>query len=98
MANWKGGIISRNGYTMIYSLNHPFKRRNGYVFEHRIIVEKIIGRYLEPEEEVHHINRIRNDNRPENLMVFVSKSVHRIFENSGNVDIKHIIFDGRNHI
>lgn len=37
------------------------------VFQHREVMEEILGRALLPEEEVHHMNGIRTDNRPENL-------------------------------
>lgn len=46
---------------------HPRASRSGYVFEHIVVTENQLGRYLAREETIHHINGVRDDNRPENL-------------------------------
>jgi hypothetical protein len=94
--DWKGGkTIHTAGYVYLYSPDHPFHDNKKYVFEHRLVVEKIIGRYLEPTERVHHINEVKADNRPQNLMAFTSEPMHKKFERTGTVPPDAIIFDGR---
>lgn len=57
------------GYVRVYCPMHPEANTWGYVYEHRVIAEQIIGRRLEPGEIVHHKNGKRWDNRVENLEV-----------------------------
>ncbi len=78
-----------------YKPDHPFRNSHNYIFEHRLVIEKQIDRYLQAGEPVHHINKIRNDNRPENLMAFISDSAHQRFEKGGKYSQIEIIFDGR---
>lgn len=68
-----------DGYIHIYKPEHPFASKDGYVMEHRLIMEEKIERILQPEEEVHHINHKKDDNRPENLHLFASKQEHMRF-------------------
>lgn len=64
---------TNDGYIRIYCPTHPKSTSDGYVFEHRLIMEKHIGRYLRDDEVVHHINHVRNDNRLENLELMTFK-------------------------
>src|SRR5215510_7874257 len=65
---WKGGTYKNaKGYRMVLCIGHPAADRDGYVLEHRLVMEKHLGRYLRPDEDVHHINGIKEDNRIENL-------------------------------
>jgi len=92
---WKGGhCYNTEGYILIHKPNHPFVQSNNYVKEHRLIVEKQIGRYLKPEEVTHHLGA-KDDNRPQMLMAFVNQSTHQCFERGSIVNPQNIIFDGR---
>lgn len=57
----------RSGYILVYAPDHPKATKDGYVFEHRIEMERSIGRILNDDEVVHHLNHNRSDNRIENL-------------------------------
>lgn len=75
-SNWRGGRKElKSGYVYIYAPNHPYATKQGYVMEHRLVMEKMIGRYLEWYEEVHHDNGQKSQNDPDNLILKV-KGVH----------------------
>ena len=74
---WKNGRrITKFGYIMIYKPNHPFANNHKCVFEHRLVMEKHIGRYLKSNEIVHHVNGKNGDNRIANLLLFNNQSKH----------------------
>ena len=102
-SRWKGGRNKvSSGYIEIYSPDHPNRHRTisstgvgGYVLEHRLVMEKEIGRYLHPWETVHHINGIKDDNRIENLKLLPGKEhntrVQEVYKE--NQFLKQIVSD-----
>lgn len=87
--NWKGGRRQMvNGYVEVYSPSHPNKNARNCIYEHRAIMEKIIGRLLNKGEQVHHKNKIKNDNRPENLELLNTREhlvkYHRVGKDNPN--------------
>lgn len=67
--NWFGGqTITREGYVFIRNPIHPRAKPNGYVKRAIFVLEEKLGRPLLPDEVTHHINGIKDDDRPENLM------------------------------
>jgi len=78
--NWKGGKkMATEGYLLIYKPEHPFATKQRYVPEHRLVVEKHLGRYLTKSEVIHHINEIRTDNKIKNLYLFAKRWQHCVY-------------------
>lgn len=78
---WRGGTkIGKGGYILVWIPEHPNSNSQGYVSEHRLVMETHIGRHLYPEEVVHHINKDRQDNRVDNLELMDSNSAHSMLE------------------
>lgn len=70
---WKGGVVpAGNGYTKQLVPDHPKARGGGYVHQHVLVMEGVVGRFMRRGENVHHKNGIRSDNRPENLEIWIT--------------------------
>lgn len=91
--NWRGGKYLKQGYVIVLKPDHPFCDTRGYVFEHRLVIEQQIGRYLKPEERCHHLGA-KDDNRPHMLMAFKTNGAHKQFE-WDKIKPESIIYDGR---
>lgn len=81
---WKGGKNKQaNGYVLVYCPSHPHAYNGKYVPEHRLVMEELLGRFLSPEEIVHHKNGERDDNRRENLSLFPGVAEHLSYHREG---------------
>lgn len=63
-------MVMKDGYPHRYmGKKKQLNRESVYVPEHICIAEEVLGRKLGSDEDVHHLNGIKTDNRKENLMV-----------------------------
>lgn len=77
--NWKGGrVVTTHGYRLVKMPAHPDADCRGYMYEHRLVAERKLGRRLQPGEVVHHLNSDRLDNRDENIEVTGSIAEHKM--------------------
>lgn len=84
--HWNNGIKNRSdGYIQIKTPGHPFRDEQDYVMEHRLVMEKKLGRYLTEKEVVHHIDGNRKNNKIKNLQLFTSNGEHLKLELTKNM-------------
>ena len=58
---------------------HPRADKDGFVYTHILVAEKKIGRFLSDDECVHHVDKNKRNNKPENLMVFKTQKDHALY-------------------
>jgi len=87
--NWRGGRReAENGYVAIYCPTHPNSSKRKTVYEHQLVMEEYIGRYLQPGEIVHHIDGDKKNNSIENLLLMTSSDhmkLHAILRRSSKL-------------
>ena len=74
---WNGGKTIRRGYVLMRRPDHPHANSRGYIAEHRLVKETELGRYLSAEEVLHHLDGDKQNNSPENLILFPNQNAHR---------------------
>lgn len=66
----KTKTVTTSGYISVYEPTHPDSwKSSGSIFEHRLNAEKMLGRRLTAEEDVHHLDEDKTNNHPDNLLV-----------------------------
>jgi HNH endonuclease/Transcriptional regulator, AbiEi antitoxin len=88
--NWRGGrLVASNGYVLVrVGTDHHLADIRGYAYEHRLVAEQKLGRRLEPGEQVHHDNKDKTDNRPENLAVTGSLAEHFVLHRTKDAGLR----------
>ena len=92
---WKGYYIDKSGYKWIRIPNR------GYVAEHRLVMEKFIGRSLHSFEHVHHIDCNRLNNKISNLAILSKREhyfIEKLISNLSEVAIKTCIKSLKYHL
>ena len=84
-----GRRINSSGYVLIYSPKHPFHNRVNCVVDHRLVLERKLGRYLRRSEIVHHKNGIKTDNKVSNLLLLTPSQHSRLHYHADGRPIKH---------
>ena len=96
------GFKRSDGYIYLFLPDHPDSTSTGHIMEHRFVMSNHIGRSLKKNENVHHINGVRDDNRIENLELWVKPQPNGqrlddlldwIIENYNDEIIKRILND-----
>lgn len=78
---WKGGqFTDAYGYVYILMPEHPNVNKRGYVRRAQLVAEQMLDRHLYPEENTHHKNGIKDDDRPENIEV-MTRGEHTFLHN-----------------
>jgi len=82
-------VIDKGGYILVRCENyHPYKSNSGYVKEHRAVMENYLQKFLDPEENIHHKNGNRQDNRIENLELTTNSNHNNIHWREMSPEIK----------
>jgi hypothetical protein len=80
---WTGHCSFSKKYIAVRCPEHPRAWSNGYMLEHILIAENTLGRLLDTDEVVHHLDGNGKNNSPDNLKV-LKRSAHTIKHQLGN--------------
>jgi len=82
-------VQTPSGYIYFIDKDHPIANSSDRVLMHRHVASIAAGRWVLPTEDVHHKNRIRSDNSPENLQI-LTKAEHTALHNLEDSGIESI--------
>lgn len=85
--NEYSNFVVSGKYLAVYKPSHYMARKDGFVYIHQLQAEKKLGRNLNKNECVHHIDKNKFNNDINNLMVFKTKSDHTAFYMGSNIEL-----------
>lgn len=71
-------MLDKRGYVLVMAKEHPRANRDGYVWEHVLVVERALGKYIPTESIVHHVDENPGNNAPTNLVVCPDQAYHKL--------------------
>ena len=74
----KNTIINQDGYRLIRDPEHYLARKDGYVYEHRLIASEALGKPIPKKSIVHHIDGDRLNNKNNNLVICEDRGYHKL--------------------
>lgn len=89
--SWKGGgTKSGNGYWYLLQPSHHRAHKSGYVKRATVVLEKTLGRFLEPDEVAHHKDKNKENDSPDNLacMTIVAHNQHHAGERPRRAEVR----------
>ena len=89
----------KHGYPISFNPTHPRAINTGYVYDHVLVIEKLIGRTPKSNEPIHHLDLNRKNCEPSNLYLCKSTSEHILLHSSLDImarqlfELGFIVFD-----
>ena len=99
-ARWKGGKHKVGlGYYKIYTPDNPRADKGGYVYEHILVWEQVHNKPLPKGWVVHHLNGIKDDNRPRNLIALPKLSHYLVLAaKAKRIQELEALLNGQGHL
>lgn len=90
--------FDNNGYTAYFIPEHRLANKTGIVYEHMLVAEEMLGRELNDGEVVHHEDRDRKNNFPNNLKVFKTKADHTAYHKGCDIILDGDVYISLTHV
>jgi hypothetical protein len=90
-----------NGYVAVKRPDHPRKMKDNLVYEHILVAEKMLGRFLQEDEQIHHLDFNRMNNKKQNILVLkkgMHTRLHNWIDKLGIQSVIEAVADGEYHV